>query len=129
MQTFSEKLRKAREQAGLSQAELARRSGLSRAAISRYESGERSIVSYDTFHALAQALGVDTIELYEDDVQIYETKEEANKAEALSKKENKLIDSFRRLNATGQTEAVNRVEEMTHVPKYTEGGEDHGSET
>lgn len=37
--------------------------------------------------------------------------------------------AFDQLNHTGQTEAVNRVEEMTHVPKYTEGGEDHGSET
>lgn len=58
MVLFNEKLRLLREARGLTQAELAARANLSRAAISLYESGARR-VAYDDAPMLASALGVD----------------------------------------------------------------------
>lgn len=47
-----------RERRGLSQAELARRSGVSQATISRIEAGKTRGVDLDTLDRLARALGV-----------------------------------------------------------------------
>lgn len=55
---FNEKLRLLREARGWTQAELADRANVSRAAISLYESGARR-VAYDDAPMLATALGVD----------------------------------------------------------------------
>jgi transcriptional regulator with XRE-family HTH domain len=56
--TFATRLQEHREKAGLSQYALAKRSGLSKQAISRLEMGERE-PSWDTVQRLAAALGVD----------------------------------------------------------------------
>lgn len=56
-QEFGEKLRSLREAKGWSQAELARRSGVRQANISRYEQGLRE-PSWSIAVALAAALGV-----------------------------------------------------------------------
>lgn len=45
-----------------------------------------------------------------------------------AEKKTQLIQAFNQLNDDGQSEAVNRVEEMTHIPKYMKGGGDHGNE-
>ena len=37
----------------------------------------------------------------------------------LTDEENKLLNAFRKLNTTGKQEAVNRVEELTEISKYT----------
>jgi transcriptional regulator with XRE-family HTH domain len=55
---FSLKLKDLRRKAGLSQAQLAARSGVSREAIARYETGPR-IPTLTVAQALAEALGVD----------------------------------------------------------------------
>lgn len=55
---FNEKLRLLREAVGLTQAQLAERANLSRAAISLYESGARR-VAYDDAPILAKALGIE----------------------------------------------------------------------
>jgi transcriptional regulator with XRE-family HTH domain len=54
---FGEGLRKTREEKGLSQAELAQKSGLQPSAISHFESGRRS-PSFDNLKRLADALSV-----------------------------------------------------------------------
>jgi transcriptional regulator with XRE-family HTH domain len=56
--TFAELLAGLRVRAGLSQYALARRSGLSREALSRLEAGQRT-PTWDTVQRLALALGVD----------------------------------------------------------------------
>jgi transcriptional regulator with XRE-family HTH domain len=55
---FAEKLRERRETAGLSQYALAKRSGLTKQALSRLEMGERE-PTWNTVQRLAAALGVD----------------------------------------------------------------------
>lgn len=50
-------IRRIRESAGISQAELARRLGVTQAAVARWESGRRR-AKIDTLHRIATALGL-----------------------------------------------------------------------
>lgn len=56
---FKDRLRKTREDKGLSQAQLAEKTGLQPSAISHFEAGRRS-PSFDNLRVLADALGVTT---------------------------------------------------------------------
>jgi transcriptional regulator with XRE-family HTH domain len=56
--TFGERLKRLRELAGLSQAELARRSRLNRANINMLESGARTGLTVESARRLARALNV-----------------------------------------------------------------------
>lgn len=58
MKTFAIKLKQYRENAGITQAELARKLGVSRASISLYENGQRE-PDFETEERIASALGVD----------------------------------------------------------------------
>lgn len=55
--TFAERLRELRTRSGISQYELARRSGLSSQAVNRLESGDRE-PTWGTVKKLCKALGV-----------------------------------------------------------------------
>ena len=59
IEIFNERLRKARDLRGLSQAQLAAKSGLPPASVSHFESGPRK-PSFDNLKALAAALDVTT---------------------------------------------------------------------
>jgi transcriptional regulator with XRE-family HTH domain len=63
---FGDRVRVLRLKAGISQEELAARSGLHRTYISSVERGQRNI-SLTNIHSLADALGVDVQELFEGD--------------------------------------------------------------
>ncbi len=56
--SLGERLRKAREQKGLSLRELARQAGIRYATISELENEKRTAMTTDTAKALARALGV-----------------------------------------------------------------------
>lgn len=58
-QNFASCLRAAREAKGLSQAELAERTGLQPSAVSHFETGRRA-PSFDNLRLLADALGIAT---------------------------------------------------------------------
>jgi transcriptional regulator with XRE-family HTH domain len=57
---FGEQLRRAIRTGGVSQAELARRTGLTTATISRVKSGERE-ASFETIDKLMDALGLEIV--------------------------------------------------------------------
>ncbi len=59
MANFGKRLKAAFEASGLSQAELARRTGVSQASISMFLSGTRDGLDYATFEKLCEALGLD----------------------------------------------------------------------
>lgn len=61
--SFAEMLTKARKSMGITQAELARRIGVSRAAISRYESGERTNITLPVISAICKTLGLEVSDL------------------------------------------------------------------
>lgn len=61
---FGERLRALRKEVGISQEELAARSGLHRTYVSSVERGERNI-SLANIHALADALDIDIRRLFD----------------------------------------------------------------
>lgn len=63
---FSDELRRRREAAGLSQAELAARSGVHAISISRWETGAQRRVLLDSVAKLARALGCQVEDLLTD---------------------------------------------------------------
>ena len=75
--TFGEKVRSARIAIGITQRELAERSGISLRTIQNYESGERMPKQKEYYTFLAQALKVDENELKEQEASLrlprYET--------------------------------------------------------
>ena len=64
--TFAERLREYRERAGMSQLELAERSGVARAYINMLESGKRENPGLETVQRLARGLGIDVVYLVRD---------------------------------------------------------------
>ena len=131
--TFADKLKQARNNKGISQAELARRVGISRAAISRYESGERTQVSAPICVAICNALDITPKELTDNayDLRVYANEQEAEQAASFSKNDRtealkeirKLLDM---LDDTAIWDAVQRIEDMTYVPRYRKDGGNGG---
>ena len=125
--TFADKLKQARENKGISQAELARQVGISRAAVSRYESGERTQISAPILMSMAKCLGVnplyfegiedDPAEKPLEDMPAYQFALENSDAIRLAM----LLSTFSVLNNTGRMEAVKAMKNLIYVPEYTGG--------
>ena len=104
-----ERIRVARKKAGLTQAELAEKAKLSINTIRLYEAGKR----YPTTQRLAQlvnALGTTFDEVLGDskfDGQLFAEESVDTMRQLLAK-----------LNYDGQKVAIERVEELTEIPKY-----------
>lgn len=133
--TFADKLKQARKKSGLSQAELARKIGVSRAAVSRYESGERKEVAAPIVIAICDVLGVPPSEMFPDRISAmlaikhsgredmsYDPDEDAF-WEDYEYRCNKsaLLRAFDSLNELGQAEAVKRIQELGMVAMYKGG--------
>jgi transcriptional regulator with XRE-family HTH domain len=67
MARLSDNLRHARRDAGLSQAELAKRSGVGTATVARIEAGAIDNPRLNTLRDLARALGIDPRDLVPDE--------------------------------------------------------------
>lgn len=104
-------IRTRREALKLTQAELAKMIGVTPSAITNYES-DVSHPKEKVLYQLFEALECDANYLFTDMIQ---TKTPA----PLTAEENRLLNAFRKLNSTGRQEAVNRVEELTEISKYT----------
>lgn len=153
--SFGSQLKEARKNAKMTQEELAKSVCTTKAAISRYESGQRIPnaemftrlcfvlqLDADAVLDLAKIAGISAPQLAHGfekflNSQIEESEEymqsERLKTDAivalikLSIQEqvaSGLLDAFLSLNPTGQQKAVERVEELTEIPKYTRSEED-----
>ena len=132
MSTFGERLKKARKRAGISQVELSRSVDLSKSTICNYEAGKRERPSIPIVKAIAEVLNVPWWELaglpveeidgqkhvrrldYEEKMLANYEKfhgQEAQRREAL-------LSHYDRLNDDGQEKAVERVQELTEIPRY-----------
>jgi transcriptional regulator with XRE-family HTH domain len=114
-----EKLRDIRKKAGNTQETLATAIGINRATISKYESGviEPPVLQ---IQQIAKILGVSWYELYdEEDKKFFDYAREKNRRyrEGVQRKEH-LTGLFDQLNDIGQQKAIERVEELTEIPKY-----------
>lgn len=133
--TVGDRIRQARKERNMTQAALGEKCGMADSAIRRYESG-RGNPTLSTLNRIAEALGVSSFDLMDDRTQkAFETGIDlmldfdypewrvisemlAQDNYAFSAEEKALIKVFSKLNSDGQIKAVERVEELTEIPKY-----------
>ena len=124
--TSGEKIRRARRNAGLTQKELGRRLRMSQQQIAQYENGERQ-AKPSTLNRIGAALNVDPNQLCDDFnfntvvKAIMKAMPDLGYTENLESTE--LLMAFDKLNDIGQKVAVERVQELTEIPKYQKENE------
>jgi transcriptional regulator with XRE-family HTH domain len=99
-QPFPERIRQLRKEAGLSQKQLAELVGVSKAAVSCWETGVRGVPAGDNLVRLSEALGLDPSEVMR-----------VNGKNA-ARNEVRLFAAFRALSAERQLEAISLVEAL-----------------
>lgn len=121
--TVGEIIRRTRKAKNMTQKQLGEASGIAEPTIRKYESG-RLNPKRETLHKIATALEVSTIALLPEEdlvslsidkdhfVAVYQCPDEENPWELT------LLEAFEKLNLEGQQKAVERVEELTEIPKY-----------
>ncbi len=121
--SLGENIKKARKQKGITQKELSERIGKGWSTVQKYEI-DVIAPPLEILHKIAAALDVplesllnNTNALEYDD----ELRQKTQSAFDLMTKQlpkNKLMEAFDKLNEEGQNKAVERVEELTEIPKY-----------
>lgn len=109
--TTGELIKQARKQRNMSQKELAEKLGVSASMIGQYENDLRN-PKLETIQRIANALEVDPYSLMDFDTAT------AALEDRINNKSKDLLAAFDRLNDEGQSKAVERVEELTEIPKY-----------
>lgn len=114
-------LRKMRKAKNISQKELAEKCGLTQQRIAYIESGKSDNLRLDTITKIVESMGYTgddfAREFGEEYTKIFLQQAETETDETATS-ENLLV-FFNQLNDTGKQEAVKRVEELTHIEKYT----------
>lgn len=113
------KIKEARKSKNLTQEQLADMLGLTRSVISKYESGLIS-PSMEQYFKMSRALGVSLYDLVPNDIldAYFFGFDRSFMLNSPSETESNLIYIFNQLNDDGQKVAVERVEELTEIPKY-----------
>lgn len=120
--TTGQRIQKARKEAKLSQKELGEKLGVSASMIGQYENDLRNPKS-ETLNKIAEALGVHPNQLRNDHMFWFEDFAFLGDG-SKSNREADLLLSFYQLNDEGQQKAVERVEELTEIPKYKKAAPD-----
>ena len=113
--TYGKRIRETRKKAGMTQIELAQRSGIALSSIRRYERGVRD-PRLEALRRIAVVLDVTVNDLVEPDYWQKLSPEE--KSTAFDEKKASLLLAYDNLNETGQQKAVERVEELAKIPDY-----------
>ena len=109
--TIGESIREARLKKGWTQKQLGDKCNMADSAIRRYES-DRGNPTIETLKRIANALEVDPYSLMDFDTAT------AALEDRINNKSKDLLTAFDQLNDEGQQKAVERVEELTEIPKY-----------
>lgn len=119
--TTGQLIRFHRQRLGLTQKELGEKAGIAEPTIRRYELGKLN-PKYETLEKIAGALGVWVTNLIDNSESplLYTAADSATCTPA----ENAIAQYMRQLNNAGQQKAVDRVEELTHIPEYQRLTED-----
>ena len=121
--SFSERLKEARKNKGLTQAELAKKCGLATGTIQQYELGKRNPTNKN-IKKIADALSIEYRFAKDGEVYFYEFRDvpqgepanlEITKQYFLNKKINELISL---LNNTGKQKALEQIELLTKIQEY-----------
>ncbi len=105
---FQDKLKMYRLRNSMSQDDLARKMGISRAAIGFWENGKRS-PKIEQVMKMADAFGIDWTDLVDDEARINMT---------VRSDERVLVGSFRQLNAEGKNMLVAFAQSLVFNPMY-----------
>ncbi|MBD5463645.1 MAG: helix-turn-helix domain-containing protein [Lachnospiraceae bacterium] len=134
--TIGKKIREMRKKAGLTQKELGKLSNTSETTIKQYELDKRQ-PRIEQLKKIANVLNVkitDFLEKDEDnehDISSFQFTNYEDLRNTLSEipewkevvrqkdRDDKLLSNFRQLNETGQAKAIDRVAELTEIPRYT----------
>lgn len=128
------KIRMIRKSKGITQIDLAANAGIAVNSLRLYEANKRQPRA-DQLRAIASALGASVADLLDVKparaVNSNETEAEREKHLGLPEgcfkrlatpeeaaRREKLLDSFMEMNATGQQVAIERVQELTEIPRY-----------
>lgn len=114
--TIGERIRSARKESGLTQAQLAKLCGVATITIRQYESNKRQ-PKLDQLARIAQAMGLYASDIIGDEWDSVDMKGSFGDASNEPMRA-RLIAVFDRLNDDGQEIAVQRVEELTEIPRY-----------
>ena len=117
--TTGQRIKAARKKAGMTQADLAKKLGISYVNISQLEKDQRS-PKLETLQRIAAALSVPVQELIADwsAVDKEEFKRVFIHGEGLEPPA-RIAVALERLNATGAGKVADYAEDLTHVPRYT----------
>lgn len=134
--TAGQRIQQARKKAGLSQKQLGEKLGLSASMIGQWENDLRN-PKYETCRRIADALGINILYLltseemdrgilelikadYDSDDAFYKDFIEKRVSLMLldSEIDQRLVRAYGSLNDEGQQKAVERVEELTEIPRY-----------
>ena len=117
MPNLGDAIRNARQQCGMTQEELAAKLDTTKSAISKYELGKRE-PSLEQLRKIAIAIGVTISDLVDHEYWSRVPKAELQAAFSDNPRRDLLLAIFDQLNEEGQSKAVERVEELTEIPKY-----------
>ncbi len=109
--TIGNEIKNARKKAGLTQKELGKRLGISYQTVAQWENDLRK-PKFDTILRISKALEVDPYSLMDFDMAT------AVLSDHINNRAKYLLTAFDQLNDEGQTKAIERVEELTEIPKY-----------
>lgn len=136
---IGEKIKAYRKKSGLSQKELGQKLNVSQQHIAQYENGKRA-PKLDTIQKIATALNIGTNDLLEsplDDSPLYRAFKNNDISDNPLEKhyvnsklteqvtdwqqtDIELVKSFKKLNDSGKAVAIERVKELTEIPRYTQ---------
>lgn len=125
MMSVGKNIRTIRKERGLTQKELGKLLGVSQAAIGQFENANANL-QFETVAKIAKALNTTPLILYEG-LDIMERLEQQTKnLEYLIKPgeiEHELLNVFWKLNEKGERVALERLKELTEIPRYTQPDE------
>lgn len=105
-------IREERKKKGLTQAVVAKNAGIAVNSLRLYEAGKRC-PNLDQLKKIAKALDVDAFSLMD-----FDTASDALSDMINTPAKQLILTAFDQLNDDGQQKAVERVEELTEIPKY-----------
>lgn len=139
--TVAENIKRIRKEKNLTQKQLGEKCGMSESTLRQYEIGYRN-PKLETIVRIAAALEISVFELMDkedfiaqkNELKGFLTPEKQKKSEEIEEwielysqgkteinswnRELELLNHFRKLNFTGEHEAIKRVSELTELPRY-----------
>ena len=110
--SFASRLRQAREQAGLTQLDLAEKLGVTKSAIGNYENGVSS-PKWDVLVQIFDVLHVEPNFLYQDSFS-----PPVSDSVHLTPAQSSLLSAFDQLNEEGQQKAQDYVDDLVYTGRY-----------